>query len=147
MPPPRLKRSNTAGAAPASLEDGEIAINQADGKLYYHTTAGGVSTFIAGSHKATHAIGGSDALTPADIGALAVQSRVPRTVLALLAGAALALSGALMQAITRNPLADPGILGVNTGAALAVVIGIAFFCIVAFYPHSSIIHILKLELR
>ncbi len=64
--------------------------------------------------------------TPSDIGALAVQSRIPRTVLALLAGAALALSGALMQAITRNPLADPGILGVNTGAALAVVIGIAF---------------------
>ncbi len=64
--------------------------------------------------------------TPTDIGAIAVQSRVPRTVLALLAGAALALSGALMQAITRNPLADPGILGVNTGAALAVVIGIAF---------------------
>ncbi|GAA1931936.1 iron ABC transporter permease [Microbacterium aoyamense] len=64
--------------------------------------------------------------TPTDIGALAVQSRIPRTALALLAGAALALSGALMQAITRNPLADPGILGVNTGAALAVVIGIAF---------------------
>ncbi|MGB4778737.1 FecCD family ABC transporter permease [Microbacterium sp.] len=64
--------------------------------------------------------------TPTDIGAIAVQSRIPRTVLALLAGAALALSGALMQAITRNPLADPGILGVNTGAALAVVIGIAF---------------------
>lgn len=64
--------------------------------------------------------------TPTDIGALAVQSRIPRTVLAMLAGAALALSGALMQAITRNPLADPGILGVNTGAALAVVIGIAF---------------------
>lgn len=65
--------------------------------------------------------------TPDGIGALAVQSRVPRTAMALLAGAALALSGALMQAITRNPLADPGILGVNTGAALAVVIGIAFF--------------------
>lgn len=64
--------------------------------------------------------------TPTNIGALAVQSRIPRTVLGLLAGAALALSGALMQAITRNPLADPGILGVNTGAALAVVIGIAF---------------------
>lgn len=61
-----------------------------------------------------------------DLGALAVQSRIPRTALALLAGAALAVSGALMQAITRNPLADPGILGVNTGAALAVVIGIAF---------------------
>ncbi|MCU1407920.1 MAG: iron transporter permease, partial [Glaciihabitans sp.] len=65
--------------------------------------------------------------TPAEIGAIAVQERIPRTVLAIIAGAALALSGALMQAITRNPIADPGILGVNTGAALAVVCGIAFF--------------------
>lgn len=64
---------------------------------------------------------------PSDIGALAVQRRIPRTVLALGGGAALALSGALMQAITRNPLADPGILGVNTGAALLVVCGMAFF--------------------
>lgn len=72
MPPPRLKRSNTAGSAPASLEDGEIAINQADGKLYYHTAAGGVSTFLSlpTGHKATHATGGSDALSAADIGAL-----------------------------------------------------------------------------
>ena len=57
----------------------------------------------------------------------AVVARVPRTVLALLVGAALALSGTTMQAVTRNPLADPGILGVSSGAALAVVIGIAFF--------------------
>ena len=61
------------------------------------------------------------------IGAIAVAERIPRTVLAVLAGAALGLSGALMQAITRNPLADPGILGVNTGASLAVVSGMAFF--------------------
>lgn len=60
------------------------------------------------------------------IGAIAVQQRIPRTVLALIAGAALGLSGALMQAVTRNPIADPGILGVNTGAALFVVCGIAF---------------------
>ena len=46
MPPPRLKRSNTAGAVPSSLEDGEIAINQADGKLFYRTAAGGVSTAV-----------------------------------------------------------------------------------------------------
>jgi hypothetical protein len=52
------------------LEDGEIAINQADGKLYYHTVAGGVSTFLTSAHKATHAIGGADALSAADIGAL-----------------------------------------------------------------------------
>lgn len=57
----------------------------------------------------------------------AVAARVPRTVLAVLVGAALAVSGATMQAVTRNPLADPGILGVSSGAALAVVSGIAFF--------------------
>ena len=73
--------------------------------------------------------------TPADIGAIAVQERIPRTVLAIVAGAALALSGALMQAITRNPIADPGILGVNTGAALAVVCGIAFFGISSPYQY------------
>jgi iron-siderophore transport system permease protein len=56
-----------------------------------------------------------------------VAVRVPRTILAALAGAALGLAGAVMQGITRNPLADPGILGVNAGAAMAVVIGIAWF--------------------
>jgi iron complex transport system permease protein len=59
----------------------------------------------------------------------AVISRLPRTVLAILVGAALAMSGTTMQAVTRNPLADPGILGVSAGAALAVVIGIAFFAL------------------
>jgi iron complex transport system permease protein len=52
--------------------------------------------------------------------------RVPRTLLGLGVGAALGLAGALMQALTRNPLADPGILGVNAGASLAVVLGMAF---------------------
>lgn len=61
------------------------------------------------------------------IGEAVVAMRIPRTVLAVLAGAALGLSGALMQGITRNPLADPGIFGVNMGAALAVVIGVAWF--------------------
>ncbi|WP_229731053.1 FecCD family ABC transporter permease [Microbacterium faecale] len=60
------------------------------------------------------------------IGAIAVAERIPRTVLSIVAGAALAVSGAVMQAVTRNPIADPGILGVNTGAALFVVCGIAF---------------------
>jgi iron complex transport system permease protein len=76
--------------------------------------------------------------TPTDIGAIAVQSRIPRTVLSLVGGAALALSGALMQAITRNPLADPGILGVNTGAALAVVIGIAFLGISSAFGYLGL---------
>lgn len=61
------------------------------------------------------------------IDALVVHERIPRTVFGIIAGASLGSSGALMQAITRNPVADPGILGVNTGAALFVVSGIAFF--------------------
>ncbi|MGX6448179.1 FecCD family ABC transporter permease [Patulibacter sp. S7RM1-6] len=51
--------------------------------------------------------------------------RIPRTVLGLLVGAALGVAGAVMQALTRNPLADPGILGVNAGASAAVVAGMA----------------------
>lgn len=61
------------------------------------------------------------------LGAAAVTARMPRTVLAILVGAALALSGTGLQAVTRNPLADPGILGLSMGASLAVVTGMAFF--------------------
>lgn len=50
--------------------------------------------------------------------------RIPRTVLGVVVGAALGLAGAVMQGITRNPLADPGLLGVNAGAALFVVLAI-----------------------
>ncbi|PYY35769.1 iron ABC transporter permease [Curtobacterium sp. MCPF17_011] len=62
-----------------------------------------------------------------EIGLIVLGNRVPRTVVGLLAGAALGVAGAVMQGITRNPLADPSILGVNAGAALAVVVGIAVF--------------------
>ncbi|WP_061961695.1 FecCD family ABC transporter permease [Demequina flava] len=50
--------------------------------------------------------------------------RVSRTVIGIIAGAALGIAGALMQALTRNPFADPGLLGINAGASLAVVIGL-----------------------
>lgn len=53
--------------------------------------------------------------------------RVPRTLLGLLAGLALGLAGVVMQALTRNPLADPGLLGVNAGAYFCVVLGTAAF--------------------
>ena len=49
--------------------------------------------------------------------------RMPRTLIAIVAGAALGVAGALIQAVTRNPLADPGILGVNAGAAFALAMG------------------------
>jgi len=58
--------------------------------------------------------------------ALVVRERIPRTVFSIMAGTSLGISGALMQSITRNPIADPSILGVNTGASLFVVVGIVF---------------------
>lgn len=60
--------------------------------------------------------------------------RIPRTVLAGAIGAALAVSGVTMQAVTRNPLADPGIFGVLAGASLFVVIGLAFFHLAGTIP-------------
>ncbi|MDL2080980.1 iron chelate uptake ABC transporter family permease subunit [Streptomyces sp. GXMU-J15] len=55
-----------------------------------------------------------------------VDDRISRTALGLLAGAALGLAGAVLQALTRNPLADPGLLGINAGASAAVVTAISF---------------------
>src|SRR5262245_20476927 len=62
--------------------------------------------------------------------------RLPRTVLGLLVGAALGAAGALMQGHTRNPLADPGLLGVTAGAALAVVLGISVLDLTS--PHAYV---------
>jgi iron complex transport system permease protein len=59
--------------------------------------------------------------------AVVQQMRLPRTLLGLLAGAALGVAGALMQALTRNPLADPGLLGINAGASAAVATATALF--------------------
>lgn len=56
--------------------------------------------------------------------------RLPRTVTAIVVGAALALAGSVMQCLTRNPLADPGLLGVNAGASVAVVIGVGLVGVV-----------------
>ena len=64
-----------------------------------------------------------------------IQQRLPRTIFGVLTGASLAVSGCLMQNITRNPIADPGVLGVNSGAALFVVCGISFFHISGPFPY------------
>lgn len=55
------------------------------------------------------------------------QFRVPRIVLAVLCGMGLALAGCVMQTVTGNPLADPGILGINAGAGFAVMLFLTFF--------------------
>lgn len=74
------------------------------------------------------------ALTGADTGkdaGVVLTLRLPRTVLGLLVGIALGVAGALIQAVTRNPLADPGILGVNFGSAFAVAMGVGVFGVTA----------------
>ena len=52
---------------------------------------------------------------------IVMEQRIPRTLVGLAAGAALAVAGSLMQSLTRNPLAEPGLMGVNAGAAVAVI--------------------------
>src|SRR5918992_2513242 len=81
---------------------------------------------------------GAKAIPPADVvagllgddgsesAAIVRELRLPRTLIGLAVGVALGLAGALMQALTRNPLADPGLLGVEAGAAAAVVVAIAW---------------------
>ena len=64
---------------------------------------------------------GGDPVTAAILAA-----RVDRTLVGVVCGAALALSGAILQGVTRNPLADPGLLGINAGAALAIALGVVF---------------------
>ncbi|MCG5214498.1 iron chelate uptake ABC transporter family permease subunit [Streptosporangium soli] len=61
--------------------------------------------------------------------------RIPRTAIGLLAGIALGVSGALMQGHTRNPLADPGLLGVTQGAAFAMVLSIIVFGVSSLYVY------------
>ncbi|MGB0111678.1 MAG: iron chelate uptake ABC transporter family permease subunit [Ilumatobacteraceae bacterium] len=65
---------------------------------------------------------------PLDTNHLIVRElRLPRTMVGIMVGAALGVAGAVMQAVTRNPLADPGLLGVNAGASFAVVLAIWWF--------------------
>lgn len=64
--------------------------------------------------------------------ALVRSGRVTRTFIGVVAGGALALAGSLAQSVTRNPLADPGLLGINAGAALAVVLGLTVFSVNTF---------------
>ncbi|MEU3217637.1 iron ABC transporter permease [Streptomyces sp. NPDC006971] len=61
---------------------------------------------------------------PADVVTLVREVRIPRTAAGLVAGAALGAAGVLIQAVTRNPLGDPGLLGVNSGSGFAVTLGV-----------------------
>lgn len=72
------------------------------------------------------------------IDAAVVHSRIPRTLTAVLVGAALAVAGAGMQGVSRNPLGDPGLLGLTAGAAAAVVLGIGWLGLVATWQLTAL---------
>lgn len=72
---------------------------------------------------------------PRDIEGIIWSGRLARTLLGVLVGAALGLSGAVMQALTRNPLGDPGLLGISSGAAFGIVVAVAGFSISTVYGY------------
>ncbi|MGO4840095.1 iron chelate uptake ABC transporter family permease subunit, partial [Rhizobiaceae sp. 2RAB30] len=91
-------------------------------------------------------------LSSADAGAISERDRIiiqdirmPRVVLGVLVGAALAVSGTVMQGLFRNPLADPGLVGISTGAALAAVVVIVFGATV-LAPATALLGIYALPL-
>ena len=93
------------------------------------TTLAAVAALAWGSHPiplatVLDAFTAYDPTNPSHV--VVTQSRVPRAILGVLVGAALATSGLVMQSFTRNPIADPGILGVNAGAAAGVVLAMAY---------------------
>ncbi len=90
-------------------------------------TAAVVVAFAASVLVGSNPVPPSAVLDPGHAEHAIVQARLPRTFLAMAVGAALGLAGALMQGLTRNPLADPGILGVNAGASFAMVVGLGVF--------------------
>jgi len=92
---------------------------------------GSLSVPFADVVRAFTAYDGSDAA------AIVRDLRVPRTELGLLVGAALGAAGALMQGTTRNPLAEPGILGINAGAAFAVVCAIRFLNVTSVAAYAA----------
>ncbi|NQM30406.1 iron ABC transporter permease [Streptococcus suis] len=66
-------------------------------------------------------------MTDSSVQDVIIDLRLPRMVAAILVGAAMAQAGAMMQGITRNAIADPGLLGINAGAGLALILGYAIF--------------------
>jgi iron complex transport system permease protein len=139
---PALAERTTAG--PAARAAAASSIEAARGSGLVHTNGVRMIWWIASAVAlvlvilASLAIGSKDIPLGTVVGALFHPSnsdqvliirdlRVPRTVLGVLAGIALGVAGALIQALTRNPLADPGILGVNAGASFFVVIAVGFF--------------------
>jgi iron complex transport system permease protein len=115
-------RPSPPAAAPAAARAGRAGLLRATALMSLVLAAACVASVLVGSTSvpwdAVLAAGGADH-------AVAV-ARVGRTLAALVAGGALGLAGACLQGLARNPLADPGLLGLNAGAAFAMIVAIAF---------------------
>lgn len=121
-PPPRQTRGARRTAKPVRRVPSAVGVTVALTVL----AAVAVLSLVLGSRHLT--LGQVwDGLVDSDAPGYAVvhDMRLPRTVLGLVVGAALGVAGAVMQAVTRNPLAEPGLLGINAGASAAVVSAIA----------------------
>ena len=66
---------------------------------------------------------------------IVMEQRVPRTLVGIIVGAALAIAGSLMQSLTRNPLAEPGLMGVNAGASVAVIGSVVAFGVMGIWQY------------
>lgn len=82
--------------------------------------------YVGAGQSLAFLLGNADARADARVRTAVWVLRMPRTLAAIVVGAALGLAGCLLQTLTRNPLAESGLLGINSGAALAVVVGITF---------------------
>ncbi len=90
--------------------------------IYLSITSGSFEVSIANILRSLFGVN-----TDSDQNLVVLQFRLPRIIIALLAGLGLGIAGAVLQSITRNALADPGILGINAGAGAAIVIFLYFF--------------------
>ncbi|MFF5002055.1 FecCD family ABC transporter permease [Streptomyces phaeochromogenes] len=114
--------------SPASHRPGAVVLGSGLGLLALVLVgAAGLSLAVGSGHVALHdVVEGVFSPDRSVRGQLVIQEvRLPRTLAGLLAGVALGLAGAVIQGLTRNPLADPGLLGVNAGAAVFVVFAIS----------------------
>ncbi|MCX7521836.1 iron chelate uptake ABC transporter family permease subunit [Microbacterium sp. STN6] len=124
----RGARSGAASSARERVRRRRLVLGLAGGVLLLAIAF--VASLALGAHplSVSQSLGALVHYNPHDTNDLiVVDKRLPRTLIGVGAGLALGLAGAIMQGLTRNPLGDPGILGVNMGASLAVVVGITVF--------------------
>ncbi|MCA9706777.1 MAG: iron ABC transporter permease [Myxococcales bacterium] len=112
----------TRGPQPALVAAGLLTLTSATVVLALTVGPGGVGIGEVWAVVAAH-LGGSSSGAPPTIDALVWDLRLPRSLLAALIGAALGFAGAITQGLFRNPMAEPGVLGVSAGAATLAVLG------------------------